>query len=372
MRVIVLSLSPFIPDPWTISAQRLFDLTGGNTGNMAFQFAVLQHIASEHRVMPISSKPEVLKAAGDIIVMPLANQLGSHTDLGDVADTLEATQLPVIGIGLGAQALDQRQDVKLTEGTERWIRVMASLSPTDGPNLGVRGEYTRQQLEKLGLGERAVVMGCPSNFIAPDLSFLDRIQKKLASPVNSVAVTAGIPHLPKLAKIEQDLADMVTVSHGLYIVQHGLEMVKLGRGEFETMTPDEFELSRAYIAPYMHGETFKVWCRNYARAFTDVRQWMDQLRQHDFVVGTRFHGAMLAIQSGTPAGCISHDSRVYEMCETMGIPVVKYQDLQGGITRSQLQKTFSFDRASYEQKRNSFREVYGKMLRDSGIATHRI
>ena len=368
MRVAILSLNPFIPNPWTVNANQLFDFSGGNTGNMAFQFAVTQHIASEYQIFHPSTEPEVLRERADIIVMPLANQLGQHTDLANLATVLEKAQLPVIGIGLGAQATDQEQDVTLTEGTERWVRTLAALAPSAGPNIGVRGEYTRQQLEKIGLGDSAAVMGCPSNFIAPNPNFMESIQHKLGKPFSSIAVTAGIPFLPKLAKIEQDLADLVTATHGVYIVQHGVQMVRLGRGDFDLMTDQELDLSRSYIAPHLPTEAFKIWCKTYARAYSDVRQWMDELRRYDFAVGTRFHGAMLAVQAGTPAGCISHDSRVLEMCQTMGIPVIESRSLVGGVTRSRLSDMFPFDGDAYAAKREALRKAYVRILEDGGLS----
>lgn len=370
MRVIVLTLSPYITDPWTVSADRLFDLTGGNTGNMAFQFAVLQHIASESRVMHLGASPAQLRDAGDIIVMPLANQLGDHTDLGQMADKLEAAQLPVIGIGLGAQAADQTQDIALSKGTERWVRTIAALSPTKGPNLGVRGNYTRQQLEKIGLGDSVVVTGCPSNFIAPDLGFLDSIDEKFARPVQRIAVAAGIPHVTALANLEADLAAMVTASGGIYVVQHGIDMIRLGRGAFDAISPEAMELHRSYIAPHLPTDAFKLWCRRFARAFTDVRQWLDELRQHDFAVGTRFHGAMLAVQAGTPAGCIAHDSRVYEMCQTMGIPVVLDSQIDT-LSMSSLKRHFKWNSENYRTRRAQLRSAYSHLLTSAGIKVSR-
>jgi len=370
MRVVVLTLSPYITDPWTVSAERLFELTGGNTGNMAFQFAVLQHIASESRVMHLGASPTQLQEAGDVIVMPLANQLGNHTDLGQLADRLEAAQLPVVGIGLGAQAPDQSQDIALSAGTERWVRTMAALSPTKGPNLGVRGEYTRRQLERIGLGDRAVVTGCPSNFIAPDLRFLDLIEEKFERPIQRVAVAAGIPHVTGLADIEADLANMVTASGGIYIVQHGIDMIRLGRGEFGAISPEAMELHRSYIAPHLPTEAFRQWCRRFARAFTDVRQWLDELRQHDFAVGTRFHGAMLAVQAGTPAGCIAHDSRVHEMCQTMGIPVVLEREIET-LSISGLKRHFRWDSENYRKRRAELRSAYSQLLTSAGIKVTR-
>jgi hypothetical protein len=368
MRTIILSLNPFLGETWALSAIDIFERTGGNTGNLAFQYAVSQHIAGQVQILPLGTAPEVLRERGDIIVIPLANQLGFHTNLGAQAHTLEKAQLPVIGIGLGAQAVDQSQDIQLTEGTDRWLRTLASLAPTKEPNIGVRGEYTRQQIEKLGIQGAAIVTGCPSNFIASETGFVERIAEKIARVPSRVAVTAGIPFIPKLSSVEQDLADLVTVTNGVYIVQHGIDMIRLACDEFSNMKEDSFKIHHDYIAPHLSANAFMDWCRHHARAYSDVRAWMADLRHFDFVVGTRFHGAMFAIQAGTPAGVIAHDSRTLEMCQTMGIPVLRDTEIQGGITRRMLRDLFPFDANQYSLKRRELSSKYIAMLEGAGLS----
>ena len=172
------------------------------------------------------------------------------------------------------------------------------------------------------------------------------------------------------ADIEADLANMVTASGGIYIVQHGIDMIRLGRGEFGAISPEAMELHRSYIAPHLPTEAFKQWCRRFARAFTDVRQWLDELRQHDFAVGTRFHGAMLAVQAGTPAGCIAHDSRVHEMCQTMGIPVVLEREIET-LSMSGLKRRFRWDSENYRKRRAELRSAYSQLLTSAGIKVTR-
>jgi hypothetical protein len=362
MRVIILSPSPFLLKPWLLSAQDIFDLTGGNTGNLAFEFAVTQQIVGDVKILPPGVSAETMREQGDLIVLPLANQLGAHTDLGEIADQLELASLPIIAIGLGAQADKQTDDITLTPGTERWLRTIASHSPNGKPNIGLRGEFTLNQLEKLDLGDAGVIIGCPSNFITPNYSFLDSVERKLSSFPKDVAVAAGIEHIPDLCGLERDLADISTVSGGMYVVQHSIEMIKMACGEFGKLEELEQEKLRNYIAPHLSRDEFKGWCKSHARVFTDVRSWMFELSRYDFLVGTRFHGAMLALQAGTPAGCISPDSRVLEMCETMKLPALDYRDFQGGITRSRLRDIFQFDRQAYEDTRKKLAKSYFSML----------
>jgi len=347
-------------------AASLFADTGGNTGNLAFRYAVATHLVNP-AFLPWSASAEAIKKAGDVIVLPLANQLGSHTDLGRQAEHIARIGLPVIGIGLGAQASELGQDVELSEGTRNWLSEVASHAPSDNPNIGVRGEYTATQIAKLGLANSSMVMGCPSNFINLSDDIADSVARGFRKKICRVAVTAGIPYIAKLAGIENRLADIVSKSDGAYITQHGLQMVQLARGEYDQVGSEVFTLSKNYIRPGSTDDEFRDWLRQHAYAFFDVRAWMDFLRRFDFVVGTRFHGVMLAIQAGVPAGCIAHDSRTLEMCQTMGVPVCLFTEIGLSIDQNNILDYFKFDHTKYQEARANLLTNYISVIAGAGL-----
>jgi hypothetical protein len=367
-RPVILAGSPRIADIFQKDTSTLFDETGGNTGNLAFRYGLASHtkdVLFSHWGAPVDE----VRAAADVLLLPLANQLGPHTDLGNLADRIEAFGLPVVGIGLGAQAPSAGVDVTLTTGTERWLRTMIAHAPSDSPNVGVRGVYTQQQIARLGLGDKVAVTGCPSNFINMHDDVAKRLAEGYAGTPQQIAVTAGIPYIPRLKQLEQQLAQLVTDTGGAYIVQHGKEMLHLARNEFELMGPEKLELCRDYVLPDADVDAFRTWCRRYAYAFFDVPGWMDFLKRFDFVVGTRFHGAMLAIQVGVPAGVIAHDSRTFEMCTTMGVPVVMDGDVEGPLTAERLPELFPFDADAFLDKRRTLHGRYSQILHDAQIDT---
>jgi hypothetical protein len=235
------------------------------------------------------------------------------------------------------------------------------------PNLGVRGAFTKSIISRLGYEGAPIITGCPSNFIniSPDLP--KKLEERFNRRPNYIAVMAGIPFIPKISHIEQDLADIVDSHGSAYIVQHGLEMLRLARNEFELIDPSTLELARTYIRPKLSPEQFKIWCRRFAHAFYDVRAWMDFVRRFDFVVGTRFHGAMIALQAGVPAVCVTHDSRTQEMCETMGVPHRHYDEINGRITAENVMDLFHFDADHYWETRHALLQNYLGLYRASGI-----
>lgn len=356
-------VSALTQDP--LPAAEIWAITGGNTGNLAFRLGVATNLVNPIH-MSLDAPAAAFRERGDVLVLPLANQLGAHTNLAHESERLRAIGLPVLALGLGAQAPSMEDSVKLNTGTLDWVREIASRSALGTPNIGMRGAFSLQQLDRLGLGGSARVIGCPSGIINVDGDLPQRLAASFKRRPRRVAVAAGIPFVQEVAALERELADIVTLTDGAYIVQHGLEMIQLATGEFDAMG-DQLEACRAYIAPEATTEAFQAWCARHAWVMRDPWQWMDFLRRFDFVVGTRFHGVMLALQAGIPAGCIAHDSRTIEMCETMGVPVCRHTDLTGPITRHNVLDHFPFDAEDFAERRQALKASYVALLEGAGL-----
>ena len=319
-------------------------------------------------IFPWEASPNLMRERCDVIVMACANQLGPHSNLEQLAITFERTKLPIVAIGLGAQAKELGPAVELTAGTRRWLDVVAAHAPTKAPNIGVRGEYSRQQVERNGAGDCAVVTGCPSNFINPNPSLptvLDQRYRRGA--VERVAVPAGLHHWARLARLEQSLADIVEQTSGVYIAQSEIDMIRIARGEWDQIDPATFRTIRSYIRPDLSDDGFRLWCKRYATCFIDAASWIEAMRNFDFVVGPRFHGVMFAMQAGTPGGVVAHDSRTHEMCETMSVPVRMVQDMPSKFLPSDLPSLFQFDAEEYGRRRCELGCRYAELLVVAGI-----
>jgi Putative transposase/Polysaccharide pyruvyl transferase len=277
-------------------------------------------------------------------------------------------KLPILAIGLGAQARELGVTVELTAGTRRWLNVVAAHAPAKAPNIGVRGEFSREQVERNGQHDRAMVTGCPSNLINPDPSLAKRIEERhRRGRIERVAVPAGLHHWVKLAKLEQVLADIVEQTSGLYIAQSEIDMIRMARGEWDDMDDATFRSLRNYFRPGLSDDEFRLWCKRHATCFIDAASWMESMRAFDFVAGPRFHGVMLAMQAGTPGGVIAHDSRTLEMCETMLVPVRMHDDMPASFAASDLPSLFEFDAAAYSRQRFELANRYVDMLTAAGI-----
>jgi Polysaccharide pyruvyl transferase len=368
MKVALISPQRRVEDSYRHSSEYLFRKSGANTGNFAFVQALYSHLSPHVEIFPWEASPEVIREQCDIIVMACANQLGPHSNLEQLAMMFERAKLPILAIGLGAQAKEIGATVELTSGTRRWLDVIAAHAPSKAPNIGVRGAFSQEQLERSGVGDRAVVTGCPSNFINPDPSLATVLEERYRRDrIERVAVPAGLHHWAKLAPLERALADIVESTSGLYIAQSEIDMIRMARGEWDEMDPATFQNIRAYVRPTLADDAFRLWCKRYATCFADATSWMESMRNFDFVAGPRFHGVMLAMQAGTPGGVMAHDSRTLEMCETMGIPVRMYNDMPREFLPSDLPALFEFHAPCYGRRRSELAGRYADMLIAAGI-----
>ena len=274
--------------------------------------ALWRHLAPHASLLPWHVEPAEAREKCDLLVLAAANQLGAHNDLGLFAAHLEKIGLPMVVVGLGAQAPNMASEVRLTPGAERWARVLASLAPSAEPNIGVRGEFTRRVLERLGLGQSATTVGCPSNFLNDSPDFYARLKRAVEQRrIERLCVAAGSRHFAGTREIERRLFELVGETGGLYVAQADLAFVRWARGEAAD------EAIREFLAPSLSADDFARWRQRHAACFNDATSWLEAMRSVDFALGARFHGVMLAIQAGAPGGVIAHDSRTLELCQTI-------------------------------------------------------
>lgn len=369
LRPFLFGMSDSVPASDSIDSQQLYRLAGHNTGNLAFTWGIARQIAGWSDPINVGwgSTPELIRSAGDIGVIAAANQLGAHIDMGKVAARLEAADVPLVMISVGAQSNLDYGVPAIPEGTVRWIRAVVERAPADRPNVGVRGEFSRRVLAEHGFAD-VPVLGCPSLFLSPEVQLGTLIERRADGAPRRVAVAAGHPGWRHLARIEQSLAHIVSATDGAYVCQAPQSMMALALGEMNRADSAELEACRTYIGAAVSKREFRAWVERHAVVFGDVPRWLGFLRDFDFVVGTRIHGVVLGLQAGVPALCVTADSRTRELCETMAVPHIyardfPYADLDGdrllGLFRSR------FDASEFDANRRRLAETYCGFLEEN-------
>src|SRR3954451_12094911 len=83
-----------------LPTKAVYDLTGQNTGNLAFHYALAKILPGAQDALGWSTPPPQLNAMRRIGVLPLANQLGSHADYGGLAAKFGQLDIPLVAVGL--------------------------------------------------------------------------------------------------------------------------------------------------------------------------------------------------------------------------------------------------------------------------------
>ena len=294
------------------------NLIGNNTGNLVFSQAVYRLLSAGGTDLETSglarSHPRVINSRFDHVVIPLANAFrASYLDTLDaLSNLIEQLTIPVTVLGVGSQAsLDgvSKGADRVKPATTRFLRAVLNRSPS----IGVRGEQTRDYVKSLGFGDEHIrVIGCPSMFMyGPDLHVEKKVESlSFDSPI-ALNVSPYVPqmgpislyaaeHFPRLMYMAQNMQTLELMLYGSY--PKGKKMNALAASG-APITLDH---------PLIRSDR--------VRFFLDPKTWFEHLSQYDFSFGTRIHGNIAALLSGTPALLLAHDSRTLELAEYHEIP----------------------------------------------------
>ena len=304
-------------DPFRVlSADRTFrqNAIGDNVGNLVFSHAAHRllsvqgnDVVSNRFAAQIDDAPRINEEF-DVFVVPLANafrkSFKGHLDA--LTDLIERLTIPVVVLGVGAQATTGYNASRLTP-LESSVRRFVGAVLDRSASIGVRGEFTAEYLH--GLGFRDVeVIGCPSLFLrGPDL----HVAKDPAGLTARSRVAINVsPYVKDMGAIT--MAAHRRYPHLTYVPQDLKTLGLLIYGD----SPDE--AGRTSDLP-VH-ETHPLYRERKIRFFLDPPTWMDFLATQDFSFGTRIHGNITSTLAGTPAVVLAHDSRTLELARYHEIP----------------------------------------------------
>jgi len=349
------------------SAESHLRSAGGNFGNLAYVYGAKRILGeSLHRVRWELGYSE-LRKQHDCVVMSCANQLGPHTDLGNLANHLENLGLPVVLLGIGAQSTNFGSLPELTQGTRDFLRVVKNLRNSSHPNISTRGEFTSEILDRLGLD--SVSTGCPSLFINGRKNLGEEIvlsQEKAIGP-KRISCLGGNP-FSNHSGIEITLKEIVNKFKGEYIVQHPLLMAQACQGEWNLI--DEKKRKRLIDTfGFTSQAEMYGWFKSNTSYFTDLAAWVRYYKKFDYALGPRYHGVALSCQAGIPGLVITIDSRTQELAESTGI---KYISMKKALEMSgdELSQFAEWDESNgqvFDSKREINAALFSNFLNQNGL-----
>ena len=220
---------------------------------------------------------------------------------------LEKIHIPIVVFGCGSNTFNYSNRFSIiNELCEEQILFCKILS-LKSKYISLRGEYTAKIFDDLNI-KNYILCGCPSYYIH-GMNRLSIYKKN----ISNIVVTGNFnPHVVNVEKYN------IT-----YFLQDINEVNLIGKSDKYFFSSKLDELNNFF-------------------------------KDKDFVIGTRVHGTIIALNNGIPAICMNQDTRAQEMCKLFNIPHINNYTF---VTIEELYQNINFDIYN-----NNYSELYNKFL----------
>lgn len=347
---------------------------GGNTGNLMFHHAAY-HMITETKYVIGEDLPwdmGTIRKHCRAIVVPAANHIREDLDLTTFVQFLERVELPLIFLGLGAQADNiDKSHFDLHPSIVKLLDLIKERSKM----VSIRGDFTARVLDSFGI-TNVEVTGCPSNFLNPDPLLPDKIAAKLQGTMKSF-ITHGDEPWPKVREkqaVEKVLATWTMSGAAMQCQQSVpsfMEFIRRNNPYGGAVVPEPREEAlRKALMPTATIHQFREYLAAKLKVHFSVSQWMEDCSKFDFSIGLRLHGNMAAWQAGVPALWLHHDARTRELASVMAVPNMNYVEfLEKCKTIEDAWNCVQFDKEVYRSQRKLLAGRMAKVLGTEKIAT---
>ncbi|WP_333825802.1 polysaccharide pyruvyl transferase family protein [Pinisolibacter sp.] len=345
----------------------MLKVLGNNSGNLMFQYATTRILDGEMVHLGLSevdyTDREALKGV-EFVVFPAANHLRLGADWTGLNNFLAGTRRRLIIFGLGAQSpkIGGEAETIAALKADPHVRRMVDIFRDQAAFVSVRGEYSRQVCEALGLPD-VRVLGCPSALLNPDPT----IGRKMEARLKELAardtpprfgLTAAAPFEisgdPVKRDLERRLFSWLAGSDGVYVQQSGGQnAIDASNGRWFRISSQVRASIAAILAPDMDLNDFWAFMARAGRFYTSAPQWIHDNAKMEMFIGTRLHGNMAAIAAGTPGVIVAHDSRTDELANTMLLPRIGIAQVEAARDLHDALARIEFDGAAFDRWRAS-------------------
>ena len=258
-----------------------------------------------------------IDAAFDLLVLPMAYEIRTGVDYSRLVQVLAAIRVPIVTLGLGIACEPQTPLAALPPSVAELLSVLDHRAAL----FGVRADVTRDWLHRHGFS-RAVALGCPSLHLYPQK--IMRLEPPTAPPDRLSCLTGG--YLLRDAGRGRALSQFFAGACATYVLQDE-PFVDGVFGEDAVVFDDaRHEIDAALFneaVERVHG--YRPPFRRY-RYFDSLDTWRCCAAAHHIFVGDRFHGGVVALQTGAPAVLFLKDVRAQELAAFYDIPRLDLHD----------------------------------------------
>lgn len=326
---------------------------GSNLGNMLFQYSVWKLIDNINEI-PVAIGHDLYEQQikkinndGKMLVLPLANsfRIEFKESLERYTKLIKKLKVPVLVVGVGCQtdtSFNTDNLKPIDETVKRFVSAVLERSAT----IGVRGECTYNYLRKLGF-KQVEIIGCPSMYLygdtlpdvkpLPEFSKDTRLAVNVSSKINQCQFSSG---LGWVGKFVDGICNTYPNTSYIPQEQRSVESILYGSA------------GAGFEHDVISSQAFKFLLKNRkVLTFTEPVGWVNYLKDIDVCVGSRIHGNIAGVLSGTPSVVLAHDSRTLELSRHHELPYVIANSTLGNSSISEICTDKDFGKARKIQKK---------------------
>jgi exopolysaccharide biosynthesis predicted pyruvyltransferase EpsI len=241
----------------------------------------------------------------DIFILPLCNSFRNDykKELRRLTKLINKIKIPCVVNGVGAQ-LGLSKNFSELDNIKNEAYAFVSSVLDKSATIGVRGETTYCYLVNLGFPKNKIeIIGCPSMFYNGDILNIKEKQTELTT------VTVSLPEQRKILSV--GLRNFLK-----YLNTHSKNITYVP--QVKRLMP--YVANQSWPEDVFHSSFKNLFLEDKIKFFCDSFPWVEFLKTQSFVIGTRIHGNIAGIISGTPAHVLVHDSRTLELATYHEIP----------------------------------------------------
>lgn len=248
------------------------------------------------------------------LIITFANSLKLNDSKGEkfsrLQSLLEQISIPIIPIGLGIQS--KQANIESAELPTEAINLL-NFFANRCQAIGVRGEFTKEVIEKLSIAKNIEVLGCPSFFTKPENIF--KLHENTTFTTGTpVASWTNYQNEKEIDLLEQTIKSDHFLIEPVNKFNHQFYIKSLNNTADSSSSP-YFLKNRIDILD------LKNYFKTRYRLFRNLNDWKAFNKEHvSFTYGTRFHVNMASLLSGKPALWITHDARTEELAKLFALP----------------------------------------------------
>lgn len=268
---------------------------------------------------------ENIRGKYDFIVLRGSNYIHPHMDWENFLPWLEAIDLPVMCLGVGAQAASRQRLELPPEGVRIW-KIISERTKS----IGVRGAYTAEVLNDNGI-KNAEIVGCPTLFRHrhPTISLKPITLDPTAKISFSIRRETGAGYTTNselFLRQQREMIERLSAEFDLYLTAHGEveEKVYYYRDPARLNEVRRFLIDQGWFA-----EDGGIMERLYNTRlfFSDVVEHLDSFMSHmNATIGYRVHGILPSMAQGISGVLLEYDTRSKELSDALSVPCISVDD----------------------------------------------